>query len=74
MTSADRIPIEAALEVRPPGEFRLPELLSDWDGRPIGEKVRLGNAFLREVRKGAFAGIRDAGRKAASGHLYCKES
>ncbi|WP_138465988.1 DUF1413 domain-containing protein [Poseidonocella sp. HB161398] len=73
MTGTDRARIAAALAARQPGEFRLPELLADWEDRPIGEKVRLGNDFLREVRKGAFAGIRDTGRKAPRGHLYRKE-
>ncbi|WP_108259882.1 DUF1413 domain-containing protein [Mangrovicoccus ximenensis] len=73
MTATDRSLIAAALAARRAGEFRLPELLADWDGRPIGEKVRLGNDFLREVRKGAFAGIRDTGRKTAGGHIYRKE-
>ncbi|SIS82705.1 DUF1413 domain-containing protein [Phaeovulum vinaykumarii] len=67
--------IRDALAALPEGEFHLPDALgAAWDTLWIGEKVGLGNDFLKAVRAGRFAGIEDTGRKDHGLHLYVKRS
>jgi len=54
-----------------PGEFHFPEVYgSGWDRLFIGDKVRIGRAFLEAVRAGLFPGVEDTGRKKGRGRVY----
>ncbi|MBL7251442.1 DUF1413 domain-containing protein [Alcanivorax marinus] len=65
--------LEKALNKRSPGEFHFPEVYgAGWDDLYIGDKVKLGNTFLRLVRLGRFPGIEDTGKKKGGGRLYRK--
>ncbi|GAA5120334.1 DUF1413 domain-containing protein [Alloalcanivorax gelatiniphagus] len=65
--------LEKALKKRPPGEFHFPQVYgAGWDQLYIGDKVKLGNTFLRLVRLGRFPGIEDTGKKKGGGRLYRK--
>ena len=59
------------LRKREAGEFHFPEVYGpDWDRLYIGDKVRLGHAFLNAVREGRFPGVEDTGVKKGGGRVY----
>ncbi|EPX82482.1 DUF1413 domain-containing protein [Salipiger mucosus] len=61
------------IEDRAPGEFHFPEVYgAGWKALPIGDRVRLGHAFLDAVRRGDLPGVEDTGRKADGGRIYRK--
>ena len=65
--------IREALDALAAGEFHLPDAVgARWDDLWIGEKVEIGNAFLKGVREGRFPGIEDTGRKEHGLHVYVK--
>ena len=65
--------LEQALARQAPGTFHFSEIYGpEWQTLYIGERVKLGNAFLRLVRQGAFDGVSDTGRKAGGGRIYLK--
>ena len=43
-----------------------------WSGLYIGDRVKLGNDFLRLVRQGRFEGVEDTGEKKDGGRVYRK--
>lgn len=73
MNSEDIARLRLQLAKHPAGEFHFPEIYGpDWDDLYIGDKVKLGHAFLDAVRKGDFPGIKDTGEKKDGGHVYLK--
>ncbi|MAC78356.1 MAG: DUF1413 domain-containing protein [Rhodobacteraceae bacterium] len=73
MDNALKTRLAGALRARPAGPFHFRDLYGPgWDALYIGDKVKLGNAFLRLVRDGDFPGLRDTGRKAGGGRVYEK--
>ncbi len=65
--------LESALSRRPPGEFHFAEVYgAGWYDLYIGDRVKLGNAFLRLVRLGRFPGVEDTGGKKGGGRVYRK--
>lgn len=59
------------IAARKPGEFHLPEVYGPaWDDLRIGDKVKIGHAFLDAVRDGAFPGVEDTGVKKGGGRIY----
>lgn len=57
-----------------PGTFHFSEIYGpEWSTLYIGDRVKLGNEFLRKVRGGEFAGVTDTGRKKGGGRVYLKE-
>ncbi|ARC88159.1 DUF1413 domain-containing protein [Rhodovulum sp. MB263] len=73
MTADQEAMIRDALAALPSGEFHLPDAVGPrWDDLWIGEKVGLGNDFLKHVRQGRFEGIEDTGRKEHGLHVYLK--
>lgn len=63
--------LHAVLADRTAGPFHFPEIYGPkWDDLWIGDKVKLGRAFLNAVRNGVFPGVQDTGRKAGGGRLY----
>lgn len=65
--------LDAAISALEPGEFHLPEIYgSGWDELYVGEKVKLGRAFLKLVQKGHFSHVEDTGKKEAGGRVYLK--
>ncbi|PTW50817.1 MULTISPECIES: DUF1413 domain-containing protein [Rhodovulum] len=73
MTADQEAMIRDALDALAPGEFHLPDAVgARWDTLWIGEKVGIGNDFLRAVREGRFEGIEDTGRKEHGLHVYVK--
>lgn len=75
MNDALKSRLAGTLRGWPAGPFHFRDLYGpDWDALYIGDKVKLGNAFLRLVRDGAFPGVSDTGRKAGGGRLYDKSA
>ncbi|ASK33299.1 DUF1413 domain-containing protein [Alloalcanivorax mobilis] len=73
MDTALQTRLEAALKKRAPGAFHFSELYGEgWQRLYIGDRVKLGNAFLRLVRQGRFPGVEDTGTKKGGGRLYRK--
>ena len=65
--------LAAALRERKPGPFHFSELYgAGWSRLYIGDRVKLGNEFLRLVRRGGFNGVEDTGTKKGGGRLYLK--
>ncbi|MBF5052921.1 DUF1413 domain-containing protein [Alloalcanivorax venustensis] len=65
--------LQKTLSERPPGLFHFPEVYGrGWSGLYIGDRVKLGNDFLRLVRQGRFEGVEDTGDKKRGGRLYRK--
>ncbi|MDF2235657.1 DUF1413 domain-containing protein [Albimonas sp. CAU 1670] len=63
--------LRRALAERPAGPVHFAELWGPgWEKLGIGERVRLGHAFLDAVRAGRLPGLTDAGRKTGGGRLY----
>lgn len=62
-----------ALSRHVPGPFHFRDIYGpEWSSLYIGDRVKLGNEFLRMVRGGAFPGVRDTGRKTGGGRVYRK--
>ncbi|MBN9670850.1 DUF1413 domain-containing protein [Roseibium aggregatum] len=58
---------------RSPGTFHFREIYGpDWEDLSIGDRVKLGNVFLRMVRNATFPDVRDTGQKNAGGRIYVK--
>lgn len=71
MADFDKARFERALRERAPGPFHFSEIYGPgWDRLYVGDKVKLGNAFLRTVRAGQISGVNDTGRKAKGGRVY----
>lgn len=67
--------LAAVLREREPGPFHFSEIYgAGWDRLYIGDRVKLGNAFLRLVRAGRFADVEDTGEKRAGGRVYRKRA
>lgn len=65
--------LERTLREQAPGLFHFPEIYGQgWSGLYIGDRVKLGNDFLRLVRQGRFQGIEDTGEKKDGGRVYRK--
>ncbi|MCC9623917.1 single-stranded DNA-binding protein [Thalassospira sp. MA62] len=71
MTQLDIQSLKTTLQDRDPGPFHFPEIYgADWDRLYIGDKVKLGHAFLNAVRAGKLPGVIDTGTKKGGGRLY----
>jgi len=64
--------LRVAVAAQEPGPFHLADAYPGWEDLWIGDKVSLGNAFLRAVRQGEFPEVEDTGHKADGGHVYRK--
>ncbi len=63
--------LQSRLHARGAGEFPFSEIYGpDWERLWIGDRVKLGHAFLNAVRKGEFPGVSDTGVKRGGGRLY----
>ena len=61
----------SALQTRTPGPFHFPEIYGpNWHQLYIGDKVKLGHAFMDAVRAGKLPGVTDTGSKKDGGRLY----
>lgn len=71
MIKLDLTTLTSTLQTRAPGPFHFLEIYGpDWDQLYIGDKVKLGHAFLNAVRAGKFPGVVDTGTKKGGGRLY----
>ena len=71
MTQLDIDALKSTLKDRTPGPFHLAELYgADWDQFYIGDKVKIGHAFLNAVLAGKLPGVMDTGTKKGGGRLY----
>ena len=65
--------LTSAIKAQNPGPFHLSDLYgNDWDGMPIGDRVKAGNAFLRHVDDGQYPMVEDTGEKDKHGHIYVR--
>ena len=65
--------LERTLREQAPGLFHFPEIYGrGWGELYIGDRVKLGNDFLRLVRQGCFQGVEDTGEKKDGGRVYRK--
>lgn len=73
MQSALKDRLAETLAHRSPGTFHFREIYGpDWECLSIGDRVKLGNVFLRMVRNATFPDVRDTGQKNAAGRNYVK--
>ncbi|MFD0985602.1 DUF1413 domain-containing protein [Methyloligella solikamskensis] len=71
MPELDIARLHSHIAKRPAGEFHFPEIYGPgWDDLYIGDRVRLGHAFLDAVRAGRLPGVADTGRKKGGGRVY----
>ncbi|SEG82773.1 DUF1413 domain-containing protein [Marinobacterium lutimaris] len=71
MDESLRKKLQNRLHVRDAGEFHFPEIYGPgWEQLWIGDRVKLGHAFLNAVRKGEFPGVTDTGVKRGGGRCY----
>ncbi|MFD2238140.1 DUF1413 domain-containing protein [Aureimonas populi] len=65
--------LKNAIAALKPGEFHFPQIYgAGWNELYMGDKVKLGREFMNLVRKGAFPGVEDTGRKRTGGRVYLK--
>lgn len=63
--------LQSQLQRLDPGEFHFSEIYgAGWEQLWIGDRVKLGHAFLNAVRKGEFPGVTDTGMKRREGRCY----
>ncbi|WP_432697201.1 DUF1413 domain-containing protein [Marinobacterium sp. YM272] len=71
MDEALRRHLQHQLNTCEAGEFHFSEIYgAGWKQLWIGDRVKLGHAFLNAVRKGEFPGVVDTGIKRGGGRLY----
>ncbi|WP_226623941.1 DUF1413 domain-containing protein [Alloyangia pacifica] len=57
----------------PQGKFHFPALYgAGWEDLWIGDKVKIGRAFLKAVRAGQIPDVEDSGHKVGGGRVYRK--
>ena len=73
MTEDDIRRLRHNIARHPASTFHFPEIYGEgWDDLYIGDRVKLGHAFLDAVRAGKFPDVMDTGIKKGGGRVYQK--
>lgn len=73
MTEDDIRRLRQNIARHPDGTFHFSEIYgAGWDDLYIGDRVKLGHAFLNAVRAGHLPGVNDSGMKKKGGRIYIK--